>query len=419
MTSINVRKTFALYAIAFAVAAATPFLLLPLLTRNLVPQQFGEITSFLILTSIISNLAGISSHAYLSVRWFKIPRPEFALMVGGILVILIFSHAALLGTMALGLKAVNELFQLKPEMIFLAILTALFLNYSLIVLGIFQSSGKANFYLLIRVVQAIIEICLCIFLLFEWEASSKARIYSYILGLAVSGFFGLFLCYRFKLIAYSLPKRSAFDSLVKFGGPMMPHIIAGTSIAYIDRIVVSSVLGAESLGIYMVAMQIGMGMSLLMEPLNKTLAPWLFSQLAKNDDHIRRMLVKRTYMLYFILILVGVIVATIAHIFFEKLIGAEYAAAQPLINWLVAGFVFQGMYYSVVNYMFYAEATGRLSMVSVTMAVFGALTAYVLTKWLGLTGAGVSFLINNALMFLFVWLVSSRAVTLPWGLKKH
>lgn len=419
MTTINVRQTFVLYALAFAVAGATPFLLLPLLTRNLVPQQFGEITSFLILTSILSNLAGISSHAFLSVRWFKISRSEFALMVGGILIILIFTHTALLGTMALGLKVVYELFQLKPAMIFLAVLTALFLNYNLITLGIFQSSGKANFYLCIRVVQAIIEVCLCIFLLYEWEASSKARIYSYILGLGVSGFFGLFLCHRFKLIAYSLPKRSTVDSLVKFGGPMMPHIIAGTSIAYIDRVVVSSVLGAESLGLYMVAMQIGMGMSLLMEPLNKTLAPWLFSQLAKNEDHIRRMLVKRTYILYFILMLVGVIVATIAHIFFEKFIGAEYGAAKSLINWLVAGFVFQGMYYSVVNYMFYAEATGRLSMVSVTMAVFGALTAYALTKWLGLIGAGVSFLINNALMFLFVWFASSRVVTLPWGLKKH
>ena len=83
---------------------------------------------------------------------------------------------------------------------------------------------------------------------------------------------------------------------------------------------------------------------------------------------------------------------------------------------MVAGFVLQGMYYSVVNYMFYAERTGRLSLVTGTTAVVGCVISYALTSAFGMQGAAASFLVNNTLMFLLVWLVAAKAVPMPWGL---
>jgi O-antigen/teichoic acid export membrane protein len=81
---------------------------------------------------------------------------------------------------------------------------------------------------------------------------------------------------------------------------------------------------------------------------------------------------------------------------------------------MVTGFVLQGMYYAVVNYLFYAERTGRLSMVSGATAVMGCLTSYVLTTQYGLTGAGASFVLNNAVLFALVWYAAAKAVPMPW-----
>jgi O-antigen/teichoic acid export membrane protein len=89
---------------------------------------------------------------------------------------------------------------------------------------------------------------------------------------------------------------------------MLPHIVAGTAITYMDRLVVSSQLGTESLGIYMVAMQVGMGMIALIEPLNKALAPWLFERLSKGaNQEVRHMIVQRTYQLYIALAIMGIL----------------------------------------------------------------------------------------------------------------
>ena len=87
-----------------------------------------------------------------------------------------------------------------------------------------------------------------------------------------------------------------------------------------------------------------------------------------------------------------------------------------LIPWMVAGFVCQGMYYTQVNYLFFVERTGRLSMVTGATAVGGVLISFALTRTFGLQGAGASFLINNLILFLLVWLVASRAVPMPWSL---
>jgi O-antigen/teichoic acid export membrane protein len=201
---------------------------------------------------------------------------------------------------------------------------------------------------------------------------------------------------------------------IGFGIPMVPHIVAGTSISYVDRLIVSSRLGSESLGIYMVAMQVGMGMMAIIEPLNKALAPWLFSQLSKGHEDLRRTIVKRTYQLFAALILAGMALWLVSWWLFHLFIAPEFGDAKFLIPWMIGGFAFQGMYYGVVNYMFYAERTGLLSMVTGTTALCGGLLSYALVSTIGIEGAGASFMLNNLILFLLVWLVASRTVKMPW-----
>jgi O-antigen/teichoic acid export membrane protein len=177
---------------------------------------------------------------------------------------------------------------------------------------------------------------------------------------------------------------------------------------------VASLLGAQGLGLYMAALQIGMAMTALVEPLNKALAPWLFKQLARDDPEVRSMLVRRTYQLFAGLVAAGLLLWWLADIFFERLVGAAYAGARPLLPWLVAGFVAQGLYAAVVNYLFYAEKTGRLSAVSVWVAVLGGGLSYAMTRHWGLQGAALSFAVNSSALFLLVWATAARAVPMPW-----
>jgi O-antigen/teichoic acid export membrane protein len=409
-----VGKSVVLYACAFAVAGVTPFVLLPLLTRAMSPQQFGQVTAFLMMTALLANVAGLSAHGFVSVRYFKMAAQAFAGLAGSALSAMLLAHGVALMLVAAAAPWLHRWFDLPAGWLLLVVAAAACLNVNLVCLAIFQSSGQPHRYLALRMVQACFEIALCVMLLnAASSASAGVRIHSYAFALAASAALGLAWCVRRAQVRIGFD-RPHLCGLYTFGLPLLPHIVAGTAIVYVDRLVVSSVLGVDSLGLYMVAMQIGMAMIVLIEPLNKALAPWLFQQLARDDAALRRTIVTRTYALYVALLVAGLGVTALGLTFFDALAGPDYADAKPLVPWMVAGFVLQGMYYSVVNYVFYAERTGKLSTVSAAVATVGAVLSVVLTSRFGLLGAAISFTLNNALLFLLVWRVAAQLVAMPW-----
>lgn len=416
--SRQLGRSVLIYACAFAVAGATPFVLLPILTRLLSPTQFGEVTAFLMLTAIVANAAGLSVHGLVSVRYFKVEREELRRLASAALLLVLAAHAVVLVAVLVLHGPLARLFELSAGSSALAVVAALALSLNLVFLALFQSSDRPLHYLGARLIQGAVELGLCLALLWLFIPDAGARTLSYALALVASAAFGAAWAWRQGHLGPATLSRQRLRALLAFGAPMLPHVAAGTAITYLDRMVVSSLLGAQSLGLYMAAMQVGMVMIALVEPLNKALAPWLFRQLARDDEAVRRMIVRRTYGLFAALVLAGVLLATLAWMLFDRLVGTAYVAARPLVPWMVAGFVLQGMYYAVVNYLFFAERTGRLSVTSGTTAVVGLGVSYLLTSHWGLLGAGMSFAINNALLLVLVWVVAAAAVPMPWRLRR-
>jgi O-antigen/teichoic acid export membrane protein len=409
----SLGRSIVVYACAFGVAGATPFVLLPLLTRHLSPAEFGQATAFLMFTALLANVTGLSAHGFASVRFFKASAAELPHITGSAVAMLAASHLVALALVALVHPWLRALFDLPLKGMLLGVAAAWVLNLNLLGLALFQAAGEAMRYLQARLVQAALEIALGTAVLVLVAAEAWARTGTYTLALAASATFGLAMAWRSRRLAPVAEGRWARE-LLTFGLPLVPHILAGTLVVYVDRLTVASLLGAQGLGLYMAALQIGMAMTALVEPLNKALAPWLFKQLARDDPEVRSMLVRRTYQLFAGLVAAGLLLWWLADIFFERLVGAAYAGARPLLPWLVAGFVAQGLYAAVVNYLFYAEKTGRLSVVSVWVAVLGGGLSYAMTRQWGLQGAALSFAVNSSALFLLVWATAARAVPMPW-----
>lgn len=414
---ISVRRDILIYALAFAFAGGTPFILLPILTRYLTLLQFGEVTSFLVWSTLFANLAGISAHGFISVRYFRVKVEQFRILVMSSFATITIAHIVVLILVTILYPFFNDIFKLSFNYVVIAIISALFLNINLQILAIFQVSGKPLMYLYSRIMQATIELTLCITLLYSGLINPGARVYSYTLALIASVSIGVVYCKRLGYFNFRVEKQ-AIHALLQFGVPILPHIIAGTAITYLDRLLVSSILGTESLGIYMVAMQIGMAMIIFIEPLNRALTPWLFQQLNRDQFEVRRMIVLRTYQLFIALVLIGIVLSYTSYYLFEIFIDRQFLTSRQLIPWMVAGFVMQGMYYTQVNYLFYAERTGRLSIITASVATFGCLISWGMTTVFGLVGAAASFFINNTLLFLLVWLAASQYVPMPWRLVK-
>lgn len=412
------RGSLLIYLLAFIFAGITPFVLLPILTRQLSPLQFGEAAAFLNFVAILASAVGLSSNSFVAVRYFKTPGVQFKLLVTSVLVAVYVLHATILLIFSPFYHHLILLLKLPIDYIVIAIGASSVLCTNFIFLSIFQSSNQPLRYLLLRFIQSFAEISLCVGAASILAPNSGIRVYTYIIAIAASTFMGWYCCYRDNKIGMRIDP-SSIKGLVAYGIPALPHTVAGIGLMYSDRLMVSSLLGAESLGIFTVALQLGMAMSLINEPLNKALAPWLFEKLSKSDAGLNREIVKSTYVLFVLLVLVGILFAALLPIIFDQIVGPGYSKARVLLPWFILGFVFQGMYYTVTNYLFYAEKTGRLSIASGLAAIIGCAVSFGLTSTNGLEGAAISFAIGNALLFIFVWLAAASAVPMPWLLRKH
>ena len=111
----SIKRSVLIYACAFAVAGAVPFLLLPVLTRYLAPTQFGEVTAFLMFASLLGNFASLSAHGFVAVRYFKMAAQQLAQIVGTSVSMLVLSHLLALVIVWLAHPLLVQALELPPR----------------------------------------------------------------------------------------------------------------------------------------------------------------------------------------------------------------------------------------------------------------------------------------------------------------
>jgi O-antigen/teichoic acid export membrane protein len=287
------------------------------------------------------------------------------------------------------------------------------ISINLVGLGLMQITSRAGLYLALRVLQSAIEIGGCIFLLWLLAGTPDVHIFSYAAAVAVSALCGVAFIASQGLLK-RMPKGAGVRDVVRFGAPIVPHVLAGQLLSNLDRMMVSYVLGVDQLGIFMVASQLGMALGLVIEPLNRALAPWLFEHLSRTDSAINAKIVRGTYLIFGGLLVIAFLSAATFAVLFDLIFTPDYSEAKSIVLPIAIGMAFQGMYYGVVNYVYFAEATARLSLVTTIIVSLSVVSSYLLVSTWGLAGAGISFMLTNAVFFFAVWHLSRKVVKMPW-----
>lgn len=413
MLDRQLSGSFIIYAIAFAVAGLSPFVLLPFLTRNLSSAEFGIAAFFITCCQLMANFASLGTHGYVSVRYFKSHTRGWGSAITAAMTVVIVVHLALFVVLLVAGEWIERWLSMPLYAINLLAAASLLLCMNFIYLAVYQSSDNPKYYLAARVVQAVFEISLCLAAIYFYSATAKARIYTFPVAVGMAGLIGIYFCR--KMDAFSFDGfRESIRRALRFGLPMLPHVAAGTLISFLDRIIIAAVMGPDDLGVYMAAAQLGLVMLLVIEPFNKAYAPWLFSRLAEGTAEMRVKIVRLTYLFFAVLMIIGVIATVGALIVYDFIIGAQFGAGRRLVPLIVAAYVIQGMYYTVVNYLFYSEKTYVLSAISVTTVILSSGINYVMVSLYGLQGAAISLAMNNLILFLLVWFFAAREVKLPW-----
>lgn len=411
----NLIKGAGLYILTSILNASIPLVLLPILTRYLSPSAYGEVALFTIWVSIASSLCGLTVHGAANRKYFdfKNSSKEMGEYIFSCIIILCCSSLILLLIVYLFSGFLSYTFQFPRQWLLLGILVAAATFFIQIRLGQWRVREKPINFGIFQISQSIVNMSMSIVLVVPLALGAAGRIGGYAASIVLFAIISVLLLKRNGLLVCSWRLDFIKDAL-RFGVPLVPHTVGTFLLLSIDRAVISSLLGVDNAGIYMVAAQIASVSALILDAINKAFSPWVYRNLSSLNNERARHMVVATYYLYG-MIAVGVALGfLIGDDLLIMIAGEEFHEAANIVGWIILGQGFRGCYIFLTSYIFYQRRTGLISLVTLVFGIFNVFLLFAFINVFGLVGAAYALCVSMFLQWLVVWRLANNLIPMPW-----
>lgn len=393
---------------------AVPFLMLPILTRYLTPEDYGIISVFGVLVSIFAVFTGLSIHGAINVNFFKMQKDELKAFVGNCLIILNISTLFVLIVVYLLYPVVLERLILEIEWLLVAAILAFSQFLTTINLLLWMAEQRPKPYSTYQISQTFTVTALSLLMVVGFGMNWEGQLLATTIGTLLFSVISFAFIVKRGYLIFQLNKEHIKDAL-KFGVPLIPHQLAGWVKTGADRMVLMSVLGATATGIYAVGYQIGMIIGVVVTAFNKAWSPYMYKILSSEPTvENKKKIILFTYAYFIGILFFAIVFGHIAVFFIPYFLGEKFTHSSDFIMYFAVAFAFQGMYFMVTNYIFYVKKTHILAYVTFGTAVLHIGLLYLFVNANGAIGAAQASVISFAVTFFVVWILASRVYEMPW-----
>lgn len=411
-------STAIIYVGTDIVNKAMPFLLLPIITRYLLPAEFGVVSNFLMLLTVFVILVGLGVDGAISANYYKLNESRISKYVSNATLITLLSAVFLTAIIFLFKSSLYKITAIPFEYQLLAVFTALFQIFTTINLTIWRLEEKPFKFGIYLILQTLFNVGLSLYFIVILERGWKGRAEGYAFSIIIFGLISLFILYKRGYLKFTKFQKYYFYSILFFGLPLIPHSIGIWIRTGIDRFIITNQSGEAAVGIYSTSIQFGLLFSFVSIAFNNAFIPYLFKKLSskneENKSEIDTNIVMLSYKVALLYLGFSVGIIVLSKLLIEYILPVSYSEAEKFVPWIVITQLFQGFYMLVGNYIFFAKRTKPLAYVSFFVAIFHSVFCYFMVSKFGPMGAAYSAAISSVINFLAVWYLSNAVYPMPW-----
>jgi O-antigen/teichoic acid export membrane protein len=404
---------FIIYAVAGILNRAVPFVLLPVITRYLAPEEFGMWSIFQACMTFAIPLIGMNSPINITRNYYRLDKDQIAKLIGNLLIFISATFTLLIVVVSL-VFAFGLNFLGLPKLWIYAIP---FISFSNMVnqfnLTVLRNRDRAKMYGLYEIAFTLFNILTALGLIllagFGWSALAWGRLSA---GLIFSAISLLHLVYSGYFTLNFDVRRIKEILLISL--PLVPHALGGIIIRLSDRLFIDVMLDKTQVGLYSIGYTFGSLVFLVTESFNKVWSPWIHRQFADINIAQKKNIVRYTYYYNCGIILLAMVMTAISYVLIDHVIDPSYRSAKVYVIWVSLGLAIQGMYFMIFPYLVHVGKTNILGLLTGVTALVNLIGNYVLIGINGTVGAAQSTLLSYAFLFLTVWVYVIRAYPMPW-----
>lgn len=410
-------KTSGIYTIANMINKAIPFFLLPILTVYLTPTDYGIVSMFGVLIGLFAPFLGLNVHGAVNRKYFD-QEKNYALYISTAFYILIASSSFILMVVIIFSDIISKITSFPEKYLLLVVIAGLGSSIIQITLTLWQVRERALNYGLFQIIQTALNVTITLILVVGMDFGWLGKVSGQVIAIVVFAAIGMFVIIKREGLIFKWDKEYAKD-IIKFGVPLIPHVLGAFLITMTDRIFITNMVGISETGIYTVGFQIGMVIGVLQDSFNRAWMPYLYKNLKLNSNLVKYKIVKITYVYFVIILLIALLLSVMAPLIVNIFIGDAFNGSIIYIMWISVGFAFNGMYKMVGGVIFYEKKTHLLSIVTFTTALLNIVFNYIFIKMNGAVGAAQATSLAFFVSFILTWILASRVHFMPWNIFKY
>lgn len=402
-----------IYALGGFLQEAVPFLMLPILTRYLTPHDYGVTATFMVVFSVCFVFVGLSLQGALAVNYFKRPPEERPSYLSATLVIQTLAFFLVASVAWLARRKLAAVTEFPADWFVIVALCSFCHALSLSALTLWQIEQRPVRYTVFRVLMSGFNVGLSLVLVVSLGWDWRGRAVGMTLSLVGGAIAAMVILARRTQLTWRIRSDHLVDALA-FGLPLIPHGLSGIFSDAINRLFINKMVSVEETGIYSVGYQIGSILLFAVTAFNYAYGPFLLAQLPTATDQTKRLLVRLTYVYALSVTLVALLLGAASPLLLRVLAGGEFFRAARYVPWTAASAALAGLYFMVVNYIFYAQKTYWLAAATFTSGLCAVGLTWILVPRFGAMGAAYATVVANALTFLLTWALAQRLYPMPW-----
>ena len=390
-------------------------MLLPVLTYYLTPADYGKLAAFTSFFGLMAIFIGLSIQGAVSVNYYKMKKEALAVYIGNVIYILIVSFLIILLLIFLFNSYITS--YLKIDFLWLLVATTMsFASFFVYInLALWLVEQKPKYYGSFEIFDTITKFGLSLLFVIVLSLSWQGRAMGMFIGTIISAIISIFLMYKRGFLIFKYNKTYIRDAL-HFGIPLVPHQLSFWLRSGAIIFLLTHFVGEKQTGLYNVGAQFVIPIAVLTAAFNKAWAPYLYRKLSAPTKQEKKNIVKFTYLYFIGIILIALSISWIAPYIMKFILNQKFHKASIYVFYLALGGAFQGMYFMVVNYIFYVKKTKYLAYITFSTSLFNVALAYILINKNGALGAAQANAISVLLSFLLVWYYSNKVYKMPWKL---
>lgn len=412
-----VIKNSIVYLSSSLINKSVPFLLLPIITAYLSPEEYGKLAIFMIFISVYNALVGMSLQTNISKNYFKVTKEELAQYIGNIFILLITSMVIYL-IISMVLYLLWESFFSIPTWLFLMIpFLAAFNMVNTLNLTILRNEQRAYMFGIFEVSNTVIKMGTTVLLLIVVGLGWYSQVFGVLAGAVIFSIIGVLYMLQREYIHFSFDKKK-IKSIIYISLPLIPHVLAAAVISMSDRLFIEQMVSLQAVGVYAVGYSFGMVVMLFSDAFIKAWSPWFYKSLAEPTDSKKVKIVKYTYVYIIGMFLLAIGISMVAEFILPYMVNEKFYDARQYIFWIALGYAVRGIYQIFFPYLVHINRTSFLAISTVLAAVVNLVLNYIFIRYYGAIGAAYATLGAFLLSAMFVFWYQQKNYYMPWLMRR-